>query len=30
VDGKRRRLVRDREALVRKRPLLDIWIRFQV
>ena len=30
VDGKERRLVRDDEALVRKRPLLDTWIRFRV
>lgn len=29
-DGDQRRLVRDRDALVRKRPLLDAWMRFRV
>lgn len=30
MDGPDRRLVHDSEALVRKRPLLDAWIRFCV
>jgi len=30
VDDDERRLVRDHDALIRKRPLLDAWMRFRV